>query len=88
MKYRVSWDPDAFRNLLKQWNAAGKPHAATKAFDSIETVLGTDAHQCGESRAGDQRILLVPPLGVVFEARQDAGEVMILEAWLFVARGS
>ncbi len=88
MKFRVSWDHDAFRNLLRQWNAAGKPHAATLAFDAIEVALSTDAHQAGESREGDQRILLEPPLGVIFEVRHDVREAMILDAWLFPVRGA
>lgn len=88
MKYRVSWDPEAFRGLLRQWNAAGNPDAATRAFDAIENVLSTDAHRCGESRDGNRRILLVPPIGVIFEARPDMGEVLILEAWLIARRSA
>jgi hypothetical protein len=86
VKYRVSWDPDAFRDLLRQWNAAGRPDAATRAFEAIENELNTDADQCGESREGIQRILLVPPIGVIFEARQDVGEAFIIDAWLIVRR--
>jgi hypothetical protein len=86
VKYRVSWDPDAFRNLLRQWHAAGKPDAATRAFEAIENELGTDAHRCGESREGIQRILLLPPIGVIFEARQNTGDAVILDAWLITRR--
>jgi hypothetical protein len=86
VKYRLLWDPDAFRKLLKQWNAAGKPQAATVAFDAIEAELGTDAHERGESRDGNRRILLVPPLGLIFEVRQDIGEITILDAWIIPVR--
>ena len=86
MKYRVSWDPDAFRDLLRQWNTAGRPDAATRAFEAIEIELSTDADRCGESREGIQRILLLPPIGVIFEARQDVGEAFIIDAWLIVRR--
>lgn len=88
MKYRIAWDPDAFRNLRRKSNAAGKPHAATLAFEAIETALSTNAHRCGESREGDQRILLVPPIGIIFEARQQAREAMILDAWLIPDRNA
>ncbi|MDX1945667.1 MAG: hypothetical protein SFU86_09665 [Pirellulaceae bacterium] len=66
MKYRVIWDPDAFHDLLRHWTAAGKPESAIAAFDQIENILSIDAHDQGESRTGNRRILLVPPVGVIF----------------------
>ena len=86
MKYRVSWESEAFLELRRQWNAAGNPEDATRAFEAIEDELGSDAHQRGESREGIRRILLLPPLGVIFEARQEIGEAVIIDAWLIARR--
>lgn len=86
MKYRVLWDPDAFHALRTAWKAAKQPEAGIRAFDEIEQILGVDAHEQGESRVGDQRILLAPPIGVIFRAKPEIGEVLILEAWMFSRR--
>jgi hypothetical protein len=45
-----------------------------------------DAEQQGESRHGDRRILIVPPIGVIFRARTETGEVLILDAWMIARR--
>jgi len=82
MRYRVTWDPDAFRALVGIWTAAGNPAEATESFDQIESILSRDADQQGESRTQNLRILIVPPLGVVFEAFPDSGEVIVVDAWL------
>jgi hypothetical protein len=86
VNYRVSWDPDAFRALLRAWNAANQPEAGLSAFDRIEQILSVDAEQQGESRHGDRRILIVPPIGVIFRARTETGEVLILDAWMIARR--
>lgn len=65
MRYRVIWDPDAFRGLLRAWIAANKPEAGIRAFDAIEESLSEDAHDKGESREGERRILIVRLLGVI-----------------------
>jgi hypothetical protein len=82
VKYRVAWDPDAFRSLRRAWIAANQPDAGIRAFDEIEQILSEDAHLQGESRHGDRRILIVPPIGVIFRARQETSEVLILDAWM------
>jgi len=86
VRYRVSWDPDAFRSLLRAWTAANQPEAGIRAFDAIEQMLGENADTQGESRDGERRILIVPPLGVVFRARPQTGEVLILDAWMIARR--
>ena len=86
MTYRVSWDPDAFRKLISAWKAAREPDAGIRAFDEIERLLSSDAHDRGESRAGSLRILIVPPLGVTFQARPEIAEVLIVDAWMIIER--
>jgi len=82
MRYRVIWDPNAFENLVRQWTAAGQPESAIEAFDQIESILSNDADEQGESRKGERRILIVLPLGVVFRAFPEEGEVYLLGAWM------
>ena len=86
MKYRVSWDPTAFRRVLREWAAAGKPQSGIRAFDAIEELLITDAEFKGESRDEGRRIAIVPPLGVLFRALPDSGEVRVVDAWLIRGR--
>ncbi len=88
MNYRVSWDEDAFRSLRRAWVAANESGPGIKAFDAIEATLSVDAHVQGESREHDRRILIVPPLGVIFRARPEIEEVLILEAWMITGRKS
>lgn len=86
MRYRVIWDPDAFHGLLRAWNAANQPEAGLRAFDEIERILSIDADNQGESREGEQRVLIVSPIGVTFRARPEIGEVLILDAWMISKR--
>ena len=86
MKYRVFWDPDAFRGLRRAWIAAKQPEAGIRAFDVIEQTLSLDAHLQGESRDGENRILIVPPLGVIFQANPERSEVLIVDAWMIAGR--
>jgi hypothetical protein len=59
-----------------------------RAFDTIEQTLSTDAELQGESRNDDRRILIVRPLGVIFRANRELGEVLILDAWMIPSRNS
>lgn len=86
MRYRLTWDPQAFLNLRRSWLATGESEAGIRAFDEIERMLCEDAHLRGESREHDRRILIVPPLGVRFYARPETGEVLVFDAWMFAKR--
>lgn len=86
MKYRVTWDPNAFRDLVRAWKTANQPDSGIRAFDEIERLLSDDAELQGESRDDDRRLLIVPPIGVVFRAKPDLGEALILDAWMIRPR--
>jgi hypothetical protein len=88
VKYRVSWDPSAFRRLLREWTAAGKPQSGIRAYDAVEELLSTDAELTGESRDEGRRIVIVPPLGVLFRVLPESGEVRVVDAWLISGRAS
>lgn len=88
MRYRVIWDPDAFAALRRAWIDAKQPEAGIRAFDALEAALSEGAETKGESREGENRILLVPPLGVIFRAWPETGEVFVLQTWMFTKRSS
>jgi hypothetical protein len=84
--YRIRWDSNAFRRLHSAWRQADEPQAALEAFDMVEAALCLDAHDQGESRTDDLRILIIPPLGVLFQARPKQQEVLVVDAWLIPSR--
>jgi hypothetical protein len=73
--YTVAWP----RRLIEQTIAEfvlraieyGTGSAAiTAAMSEIDRVLSSQPAEAGESRAGDERILLVPPLAVTYRIRE------------------
>jgi hypothetical protein len=53
----------------------------TAAADQIDTTLQRDPHNAGESRAGGLRILIVLPLGVLFQIEPDGQTVTVIDIW-------
>jgi hypothetical protein len=86
VNYRVIWDDRAFRRLVKEWTAAGRPQSGIDAFDAIEEMLRTDAQEKGESRDRGRRIAFAPPLGVIFRVHPDQREVRVIDAWFTAGR--
>jgi len=72
----------------KGGTAAGKPDAGIQAFDAIEQLLTDNPELQGESRGGQRRILIIPPVGVLFRIIQDAAQVLIIDAWMIRSRGT
>jgi hypothetical protein len=83
MSYRVVWDAVAYRKLERIWTEADDIGPTLHAFDEVEALLQDEPEQQGESRARGRRILIVPPLGVVFRVQPRLGEVYVLDAWVF-----
>lgn len=81
MNFQVVWDVAAYRRLERIWTDVSDVRPYLNAFDEIEAMLSVDAATRGESRAEGRRILLVPPLGVIFCVQTRLGEVHILEVW-------
>jgi plasmid stabilization system protein ParE len=86
MKYTVVWRARAEADLASIWLAAEDRDAVTQAAAEIDSVLREDAPSKGESRSGDKRILLLPPLAVDFSVIDDDRLVSILSAWSFRPR--
>ena len=67
MKYTVVWTEAAERRLTQLWLSSRMRHAIRDAADQIDILLEGNPAECGESRDRGQRMLLLPPLGVLFE---------------------
>jgi hypothetical protein len=78
MKYTVTWKPSAEEKLAAIWMTASDREAVVAASGSIDHLLGHRADSVGESRSGSVRILLVPPLAITFEVREDDRMVAVL----------
>jgi hypothetical protein len=71
MKYTVLWAPSAEAELTQLWLDAVDRNSIRTSADDIEQDLERDPLKVGESRSGNRRILLRPPLGVKYEVRED-----------------
>jgi hypothetical protein len=83
MIFTVLLDPAAEQELAALWMAAPDRAEVTRVSHEIEQLLRTDAHERGEARTGGQRILFVPPLGVLFTVSVEDRIVRILQFWRF-----
>jgi plasmid stabilization system protein ParE len=78
MTFTVIWKPSAESKLAAIWNEATDRHAVTSAANAIDALLRAAPESSGESRDGMTRILIVAPLVVVYEVREDDRQVLVL----------
>ena len=83
MSYTVSWDPPAERDLISMWLSSRMRHAIRSAADRIDALLQSNPRECGESREGDNRVILIWPLGVSFEIDEPQRRVRVTAVWSF-----
>lgn len=83
MKYAVFWNPAAEARLAELWMAAMDKQAVANAADQIESLLARTPLDVGESRAGNERILAVAPLGVRYDVWPDDMRVNVHNVWRF-----
>jgi len=83
MNSTVVWKPEAERNLAAIWNRSADRNAAARATPIIDQTLGTAPQDAGESREEGFRVLLVRPLGVMFEVSPDDRTVRVVAVWTF-----
>ena len=88
MKFTIRWIPSAERELAESWLAAPDRNAVTAAAYAIERLLEVDPLRAGESRPNGRRILLEPPLGVLFEVDSKREVVRVVKVWHFERRTS
>ncbi len=86
--FRAAWTQTALDELAQAWiESDGDQRAAiTAAVEAIDRALQVDPGSQGESRSGTQRILLQPPLGVVYEVAPRLASVSVIHVWTFRRR--
>jgi plasmid stabilization system protein ParE len=77
MNFSVDWLPEAEDQLTALWTAASDRAAVTAAARRIDQMLGHDPSNAGESRDRSERLLFVPPLGVLFRIDEPARLVRV-----------
>lgn len=80
MKYMVIWLPDAQDQLAELWMNATDRNAVTQATHQIDQILAQDPSMAGEDFYGD-RLLIVPPLQIVFAIRPEDLIVEVQLVW-------
>jgi hypothetical protein len=65
MRYTVTWDRDAEKELMQIWLDAPDQRAVSEAANAIDRELTTDAERKGEDFYGD-RLIVILPLSVTF----------------------
>lgn len=81
--FEVFWLPSTREELLKIWLAVGPDgsEGVMAAANGITDHLGADPFFDTETRDGETRILLIWPLGIIFEVDLDEARVFIAKVW-------
>jgi hypothetical protein len=69
------------QDLAELWVNASDRQAVTDAANLIDRLLTKDPLNVGESRDGNTRILIVPPLAVYYDVILDDHRVLIWQVW-------
>ncbi len=86
MSFTVVWKPEAERRLATIWTNAGDRNAIARAAGVIDRTLLSRPESVGESRNQGRRILLEPPLGVVYRVSPPDRTVTVLTVWAYERR--
>jgi hypothetical protein len=79
--WRVTWFPSAEQALAALWLHAVDQNAVAAAANQIDHDLERMPLSVGESRAGDTRIYIVPPLAVLYDVDPTARTVTVWAVW-------
>jgi plasmid stabilization system protein ParE len=87
MKYTVVWKPEAERKLATVWADATDRRSVSEAANEIDEQLRSNPESMSESRGGQDRLMLEPPLGVLYRISTQDRTVFVLTVWRFDRRG-
>lgn len=76
--YRVLWDSSLKATLLALWLETESTGDFSRNIASIEEALSTDPLSYGESRRGEERVAIFPPLTILYEVDETSKTVVIL----------
>ena len=74
MNWAVIWLDSPLAELARHYlsgRSGVDPDAITDAMAEVDRRLDTDPSAAGESRSGNERVVVVPPLSVFFEVYPD-----------------
>jgi hypothetical protein len=80
MNYTVVWRPTAEQQLAAIWLAAADRASVTTSAHRVDQILASSPLSEGRWLLGTTRLLIVPPLGVVYEVVEDDKRVYVLFA--------
>jgi hypothetical protein len=78
VNYAVVWQPTAVNQLAELWSEADDRAALTRATDHIDAILADRPDDVGESRAGNRRLVIEPPIAVFYEVVEPDKLVRVL----------
>ena len=81
MKWTVVWVSAALDDLARAWTDAPDRQAVADASDAIDAQLLRHPYAVGESRAGAERILIVPPLVALYDIANPDRLVTVRAVW-------
>jgi hypothetical protein len=77
MKWTVIYRPSAKSQLASLWMQAVDREAVARAANSADREFATAPLTAGESREGNQRILIEPPLAFLFDVNDQDRTVLV-----------
>jgi hypothetical protein len=83
--YQVEWARTATAALTELWldSESDDRDRINDAVARIDKLLAASPEEQGESRAENRRILLAPPLGVIYKTYELDRRVRVLRVWHF-----
>jgi plasmid stabilization system protein ParE len=81
MIFTVTWEPDAEDELARIWLQYPNKNAIAAASDRMDTALRVDPQLQGDPHLGPTRVLLDPPLGIIFLVDEPDRRVRVVAVW-------
>ena len=75
--WTVTYRPSAKARRATLWLNAGNRQAIADAANAIERQLASDPFNAGESREGSKRVLIEPPLAVLYDVSEQDRTVSV-----------
>lgn len=81
MKFTVVWLPSAEQELARLWLTASDRAQVGEIADRIDATLSRDPLAIGESRGGHTRIVIAPPLTILYDVDEPNRLVRVWNLW-------
>lgn len=81
MRYTVTWKRAAELALTEIWLESTDRRTVTRLINQVDSVLKNRPEEVGEEFYGD-RLLVLPPLHVVYAVNQIDRHVQIQQVWV------